>query len=218
MEALKKKEKGTETKKEDANDNKAASKHGLVQFFTVKLRGLAYNHKKKDIKQFFRPLVPKSIRVPQKIKGIAFVGFKTEQQLKKALLKNKSFLGMIASIGVYNISYLFYLWFLCVDGKQIFVTKYEKVEKIDDKERNENNSDVRWKKQEEALKNEESVAESGRMFIRNLSYTITEDDIRKLFEKYGTLNLFSKFSFDHYRIQPCCFLIRSFNRSKSTRG
>ena len=165
MEALKKKEKSTETKREDANDNKGASKHGLVQFFTVKLRGLAYNHKKKDIKQFFRPLVPKSIRVPQKIKGIAFVGFKTEQQLKKALLKNKSFL----------------------DGKQIFVTKYEKVEKNDDKERNENNSDIRWKKQEEALKNEESVAESGRMFIRNLSYTITEDDIRKLFEKYGPL-------------------------------
>ena len=165
MEALKKKEKSTETKREDANDNKGASKHGLVQFFTVKLRGLAYNHKKKDIKQFFRPLVPKSIRVPQKIKGIAFVGFKTEQQLKKALLKNKSFL----------------------DGKQIFVTKYEKVEKSDDKERNENNSDIRWKKQEEALKNEESVAESGRMFIRNLSYTITEDDIRKLFEKYGPL-------------------------------
>ncbi|XP_029042340.2 probable RNA-binding protein 19 [Osmia bicornis bicornis] len=165
MEALKKKEKSTETKREDANDNKGASKHGLVQFFTVKLRGLAYNHKKKDIKQFFRPLVPKSIRVPQKIKGIAFVGFKTEQQLKKALLKNKSFL----------------------DGKQIFVTKYEKIEKNDDKERNENNSDIRWKKQEEALKNEESVAESGRMFIRNLSYTITEDDIRKLFEKYGPL-------------------------------
>lgn len=52
-------------------------------------------------------------------------------------------------------------------------------------EQNENNNNVKWKKQAEALKSEESIAESGRMFIRNLSYMTTEDDIRKLFEKYG---------------------------------
>lgn len=56
-------------------------------------------------------------------------------------------------------------------------------------EQNENNNNVKWKKQAEALKSEESIAESGRMFIRNLSYMTTEDDIRKLFEKYG--NFFS---------------------------
>lgn len=44
---------------------------------------------------------------------------------------------------------------------------------------------LKWKTQEEALKNEETIAESGRMFLRNLLYTTTEDDIRKLFEKYG---------------------------------
>nr|XP_003699323.1 PREDICTED: probable RNA-binding protein 19 [Megachile rotundata] len=164
MEALKKKKKSTESKEEGTSDVKKAPKHGPVEFFTVKLRGLAYNHKKKDIKQFFRPLKAKSIRVPPKIKGIAYVGFKTEQHLKKALLKNKSF----------------------IDGKQIFVTRYEKSEQIND-EKNENNGDVRWKKQEEALKDEETIAESGRMFVRNLSYTTTEDDIRKLFEKYGPL-------------------------------
>lgn len=54
-----------------------------------------------------------------------------------------------------------------------------------EEEKNENNDNVKWKKQAEALKSEESIAESGRMFIRNLSYTTTEDDIRKLFEKYG---------------------------------
>lgn len=50
-----------------------------------------------------------------------------------------------------------------------------------------NKSDIRWKKQAEALADEESIAESGRMFLRNLSYVTTEDDVRKLFEKYGTL-------------------------------
>lgn len=91
MEALKNKE-GNSGKQISVNKN--IPKRGPVKFFTVKLRGLAYNHKKKDIKQFFRPLKAKSIRVPPKIKGIAYIGFKTEQHLRKALLKNKSFLGM----------------------------------------------------------------------------------------------------------------------------
>lgn len=77
---------------------------------------------------------------------------------------------------VYILIYTF------LDGRQIFVIKYEvKEQKFE--EQNENN--IKWKKQAEALKSEESIAESGRMFIRNLSYTTTEDDIRKLFEKYG---------------------------------
>lgn len=159
METLKK------GKKVDKSIEKSESKHGPVKFFTVKVRGLAYNHKKKDIKQFFRPLKAKSIRVPPKIKGIAYVGFKTEQQLRKALLKNKSFLG----------------------GKQIFVMKYEGKEQGANEVQNQGDDNVKWKKQAEALKNEESIAESGRMFIRNLSYATTEDDVRQLFEKYGTL-------------------------------
>lgn len=79
---------------------------------------------------------------------------------------------------VYILIYIF------LDGRQIFVIKYEvKEQKFE--EQNENNDNIKWKKQAEALKSEESIAESGRMFIRNLSYTTTEDDIRKLFEKYG---------------------------------
>lgn len=89
MEALKKKEQSLE-KEEKSLD---ASKHGPLMLFTVKVRGLGYKHVKKDIKQFFRPLKPKSIRLPPKIKGIAYVGFKKEPTMKKALLKNKSFLG-----------------------------------------------------------------------------------------------------------------------------
>jgi len=72
---------------------KDISKHGPLTLYTVKIRGLAYVHMKKHIKQFFRPIKPKSIRIPPKIKGIAYVGFKTEQAMKKALMKNKSFLG-----------------------------------------------------------------------------------------------------------------------------
>ncbi|GAB1868922.1 Probable RNA-binding protein 19 [Camponotus japonicus] len=163
IEALKKKQLNVKSEEKSLTNN--VPKHGPLTFFTVKLRGLAYKHVKKHIKQFFHPIKIASIRIPPKIKGIAYVGFKTEQAMKRALLKNKSFL----------------------EGKQIFVSKYERKETTESNE-NSNDKNIKWKKQEDALKNEENIAESGRMFIRNLTYTITENDIRKLFEKYGPLS------------------------------
>jgi len=74
-----------------------------------------------------------------------------------------------------------------IDGKQIFVSKYERKATVESSENLDHKANVKWKKQEEALKDEETIAESGRMFIRNLTYTTTEDDIKKLFEKYGIL-------------------------------
>lgn len=74
-----------------------------------------------------------------------------------------------------------------LDGRQIFVMQYEAKESNSDENKDDS---VRWKKQLEALKSEDSIAESGRMFIRNLSYTITEDNIRQLFEKYGRWPIF----------------------------
>ena len=50
-------------------------------FYTIKLEGLPYATKKKDIKAFIGPnMGVKSIRVPRNIKGIAFVGFASEDQ------------------------------------------------------------------------------------------------------------------------------------------
>lgn len=89
MEALKKKEQNA--KGEEKSKTLKTPKH--KQLFTVIVRGLGYKHVKKHIKQFFRPVKAASIRVPPKIKGIAYVGFKTEQAMRKALMKNKSFLG-----------------------------------------------------------------------------------------------------------------------------
>lgn len=162
LESLKKKDGKS---KDDESEKVATPQHGSTKFFTVKIRGLGYNHKKKHIKQFFHPVKAKSIRVPQKIKGIAYVGFKTERLMKQALDKNKSFL----------------------DGKRIFVMKYDELDKDNSSGKEAAPVKVKWKDQEEALKNEESIAESGRIFIRNLSYTTNEDEVRKLFEKYGPL-------------------------------
>merc|ERR1719443_2023817 len=63
------------------------------ELHTVKLSGLPFKCKKKNLKEFFAPLKPASLRLPPKIKGIAFVGFLTEKEQKIALNKHKSFLG-----------------------------------------------------------------------------------------------------------------------------
>uniref|UniRef100_A0A6P7FLT5 Probable RNA-binding protein 19 n=1 Tax=Diabrotica virgifera virgifera TaxID=50390 RepID=A0A6P7FLT5_DIAVI len=138
-----------------------------IKLFTIKLRDLPYNIKKKDIKQFFKPISCYSVRIPRNIHGIAFVGFKTEKLLNKALIKNRSF----------------------INGKRILVTKYTTSEEKAEESgtANNNTSKNKWQSQEESLKNEESIGESGRLFIRNLAYTTTEEDIEKMFSKYGPL-------------------------------
>ncbi|CAH1107316.1 unnamed protein product [Psylliodes chrysocephalus] len=135
-----------------------------IKLHTVKLRDLPYNIKKKDIKDFFKPISCYTIRIPRNIHGIAYVGFKAERLANKALIKNRSF----------------------IKGKQISVVLYtnENQEKEDELGKT-NVFKSKWINQEEALKNEESIGESGRIFLRNLAYTSTEEDIEKLFSKYG---------------------------------
>jgi hypothetical protein len=88
---------GTQKEKESYPELKKERKQRtqLVQFLTVKVRGLAYKAKKKDVKQFFHPLKPSSIRLPPKNKGIAYVGFKSEKELRQALNKHLTFLGKL---------------------------------------------------------------------------------------------------------------------------
>lgn len=135
------------------------------KFFTLVVRGIPYKTKKKDIKNFFRPLKIDSIRIPVKIKGLAYVGFKDEKKVKKALLRNKSF----------------------IDGKQVYV-HYLKDDTNSHSHIIENTKiKDKWKQQEESLKMEENVAESGRIFVRNLPYTTTEDELQRVFENFGPI-------------------------------
>lgn len=84
----------------DANGKKPKTEKVRKQIqkntlYTLKIRGIAFKHKKKDIKQFFSATKPKSVRLCPKVKGIAYVGFNTEKEMKQALNKNKSFMGKI---------------------------------------------------------------------------------------------------------------------------
>lgn len=74
---------------------------------------------------------------------------------------------------------------LILDGKRILLypmrTEAEKLE--ENNKHSGRNPD--WQKQEDSLLHEETIAESGRIFIRNLPFITTEEELQTIFEKYG---------------------------------
>ncbi|XP_071036975.1 probable RNA-binding protein 19 [Parasteatoda tepidariorum] len=151
----------SEERKEDQKDylkSTTGKQKKYKELFTVKLTNLPYQCKKAQIKKFFNSLKIASLRLPPKRKGFAFVGFKTEKDMKQALIKNKGFL----------------------DGRCIQVLKYiQKCESDGKPKQSEKYPDKEL--------NEELLAETGRIYIRNLCYTVTEADIEQLFVKYGPI-------------------------------
>ncbi|XP_001949363.1 probable RNA-binding protein 19 isoform X1 [Acyrthosiphon pisum] len=134
-----------------------------TEYHTIVVRGLPYKVKKAMLKEFFKPLKLDSIRLPPKIKGVAYIGFKNKCDAEQCLIKNKSFL----------------------NGKRVLL--YPMKNEADDLEENNNlnkrNPD--WQKQTDSLIHEESIAESGRIFVRNLPFITTEEELQTVFEKYG---------------------------------
>jgi multiple RNA-binding domain-containing protein 1 len=60
--------------------------------------------------------------------------------------------------------------------------KKDKVKKVE-----EVKEDLDEKDENLQLKIEEKISDTGRLFVRNLSYICTEDDIKQLFEPHGAL-------------------------------
>lgn len=145
----------------------------IGDLFTVKIREIPFKTKRQDIIKFFRPVKAFSIRLPTRKHGFCYVGFKTEKEFTKAMLKNRSFL----------------------NGKQVILIDFtEKNNEATRKKKDdpvaptdESKKNPKWAKQEEGIKNEEDISESGRIFFRNLSYTVTEDQLQELFQSYGPI-------------------------------
>lgn len=76
------------------------------------------------------------------------------------------------------------------DGKRVLL--YPMKTENDKLEQNNNHTgrNPEWQKQTDSLIHEESIAESGRIFIRNLPFLTTEEELQTLFEKYGTIFIF----------------------------
>ncbi|CAM6031669.1 unnamed protein product, partial [Sphagnum compactum] len=144
------------------------AKKPLVELFTVKLRNLPKNTKRQDVLKFFKPLKPHSVRIPGLKLRFAYAGFKTKIELNKALAKHKSFL----------------------NGKQIEVYDFTNKNNLPDENNKNNNKkdkfeNKKWENQRQQIEGEESVCESGKLFFRNLAYTVNEDDLQKVFEPFG---------------------------------
>ncbi|CAH3173590.1 unnamed protein product [Porites evermanni] len=147
-----------DTKESDDDDNDDEK---------IKMRGLPFKVKEKHIKDFFAPLRLLDIRMIEnkegKPTGCAFVDFGSENDIKEALKRDRD----------------------CIQGRYI--------ELFRDKEKHSSQIVVKekpWMKKlagKEGEEEYESIAESGRLFLRNLTYTCSEEDLQSLFEKYGPL-------------------------------
>ena len=143
------------------------------QKLTLKMRGLPFSITEKDIENFFHPVNIKEIRLVQTAKGRpsgrAFVDFYNESDLKQSLKHHKEYI---------NNRYI-----------ELFIDEGPATKEVVGGA----NKELGLKHQQ-PLKYElgckgkdESLLDSGRLFVRNLPYSITEEDITALFEKYGPL-------------------------------
>ncbi|GAB1290094.1 Probable RNA-binding protein 19 [Apodemus speciosus] len=134
---------------------------------TVKLRGAPFNVTEKNVMEFLAPLKPVAIRIVRNAHGnktgYVFVDLSSEEEVKKALKCNREYMG----------------------GRYIEVFR----EKQAPTARAPQRSTTPW--QGRTLgenEEEEDLADSGRLFVRNLSYTSSEEDLEKLFSAYGPLS------------------------------
>lgn len=78
---------------------------------------------------------------------------------------------------------------LIPDGKRVLLYPIKnEVEKLVEKN-NHSGRNPDWQKQTDNLIHEESIAESGRIFIRNLPFITTEEELQTMFEKYGMFKI-----------------------------
>lgn len=158
------------SKNQKPNKTKKAAENEIepTTEFTVKLRGVPFNVKEQQIREFMTPLKPVAIRIGKNESGnrtgYVYVDLCSEEEVQKALKKNKDYIGG-RYIEVFNID---------STGNK---------EKRKPKEIDRNFS--RTLKEDEE---DEDVSESGRLFVRNLPYTCTEEDIKELFSKHGPLS------------------------------
>ncbi|XP_028565562.2 putative RNA-binding protein 19 [Podarcis muralis] len=135
--------------------------------YTVKLRGAPFNVTEQNIKEFLVPLRPVAIRIARNAHGnktgYVFVDFNSEEEVQKALKRNHEYMG----------------------GRYIEVFPEESAGKA--KLPSKHLAQV-WQRTKKDDEEEEDLSESGRLFVRNLPYSSTEEDLEAIFSKYGPLS------------------------------
>ncbi|NXN66360.1 RBM19 protein, partial [Himantopus himantopus] len=135
---------------------------------TVKLRGAPLNVTEASfIREFFLPLKPVAIRIGKnaqgKNTGCIFVDLKSEAEVQRALKRKKEYIGG-----------------RCIEVLRCRNAPKETVTAKPDSQP--------WQRRKRDDEEEEDLSESGRLFVRNLPFTSTEEDLEKIFSKYGPLS------------------------------
>uniref|UniRef100_A0A8C0G7S9 Probable RNA-binding protein 19 n=1 Tax=Chelonoidis abingdonii TaxID=106734 RepID=A0A8C0G7S9_CHEAB len=127
----------------------------------------AQGEKRQNVREFLLPLKPVAIRIARNVHGnktgYVFVDFNGEEEVQKALKRNREYMG----------------------GRYIEVFREESGLKMKLTRKGE---DQPWQRRKKADEEEEDLSESGRLFVRNLPYTSTEEDLEQIFSKYGPLS------------------------------
>uniref|UniRef100_A0A3Q2V8F2 RNA binding motif protein 19 n=1 Tax=Haplochromis burtoni TaxID=8153 RepID=A0A3Q2V8F2_HAPBU len=151
-------------------ENISKVKSSATTEFTVKLRGVPFNVKEKQIREFMTPLKPAAVRIGKNESGnrtgYVYVDLHSEEEVEKALKKNKDYIG----------------------GRYIEVFRVDALAGKNKRDGKEKETDRNFGRKLKEDEEEEDVSESGRLFIRNLPYTCTEEDIKDLFSKHGPLS------------------------------
>ncbi|XP_039628243.1 probable RNA-binding protein 19 [Polypterus senegalus] len=169
--------------------SKAKQQMAPTTLYTVKLRGAPFNVTEEQVREFFTPLKPAAIRIVRNNHGnktgCIFVDFKSEDEIKKAMQRNKDYMG-----GRYI---------------EIFPASAPKHSGAGKHQSKQTEFSRNLKEDEE----EEELAESGRIFVRNLPYTCSEEDVSNLFSKYGHISEIH-FPIDHLTKKPKGFAFVTF--------
>ncbi|KAM9330805.1 putative RNA-binding protein 19 [Gastrophryne carolinensis] len=155
-------EPSSEKKKE-----KSAVQTGPTTPYTIKLRGAPFNVTEQNVREFLLPLRPAAIRIVKNLHGnktgYIFVDLNSEDEIRKALKKNKDYMG----------------------GRYIEVFQ---VEQTKESSLSSKVKDKPWERQLKDDEIQEDLSDSGRLFVRNLPYSCSEEDLESLFSKYGQIS------------------------------
>ena len=138
--------------------------------YTLKMLGLPFRATEEDVKTFFHPITVAAVRFTSDDRGRptgrAYADFSTDTDLKKALQRDRDCIGR---------RYI-----------ELFVDEGPQRGKPSEKKKED------WKPWEvtaalSSSATDEGIAESGRLFVRNLPFSTTEEHLTALFETFGPL-------------------------------